>query len=61
MALRIPSPRTSNNPLFVTPLPSAIPPIAMNTTVHRNCSKSSCEPIQLHSSQLTSLKSDIPS
>ena len=41
ISLRIPSPRTSKRPLFVTPFPSAIPPIAMNTTVHKNWSKSS--------------------
>lgn len=39
---RMPSPSTSNSPLFVTPFPSAMPPMAMKTTVHKNCSKSSC-------------------
>jgi hypothetical protein len=38
---RISSSNTSSRPLDVTPLPNAIPPIAKNTIVHANCSKSS--------------------
>ena len=33
----------SMSPLDLTPFPSAIPPIAKNTMVHANCSKSSYE------------------
>lgn len=39
---RIPPSRTPSKPLEVTAFPSAIPPIARKTTVHKNCSKSSC-------------------